>query len=83
MVKVNIFLTDLGKFAELNSIYAEYFGESKPARACVEVSRLPLDVDIPGPAIIVQTDSTTVVPPDCSVRADATGNMIITIGGKP
>ena len=46
VIKVNIFLKDLGKFAEFNAIYSEYFGESKPARACVEVARLPLDVDV-------------------------------------
>lgn len=41
VVKVTIFLADMERFAELNAIYAEYFGESCPARACVEVSRLP------------------------------------------
>ena len=46
VVKVNIFLKDLGKFTEFNAIYNEYFGEAKPARACVEVARLPLDVDV-------------------------------------
>ena len=34
-------MIDLDLFEELNSIYAQYFGESKPARACVEVSGLP------------------------------------------
>jgi len=46
VVKVTIFLTDMERFAELNAIYAEYFGESCPARACVEVSRLPKDVPL-------------------------------------
>lgn len=46
VVKVNIYLLDLGKFAEFNTIYAQYFGESKPARACVQVARLPLDVEV-------------------------------------
>jgi 2-iminobutanoate/2-iminopropanoate deaminase len=46
VVKVNVFLTDLGNFSEFNTIYAEYFGNSKPARACVQVSRLPLDVKV-------------------------------------
>lgn len=46
VVKVTIFLTDIDRFAELNAIYAEYFGESCPARACVEVSRLPRNAQL-------------------------------------
>lgn len=46
VVKVTIFLIDMDRFAELNAIYAEYFGESCPARACVEVSRLPRDAQV-------------------------------------
>lgn len=44
VVKVTIFLADMDNFAALNSIYDEYFRESRPARACVEVSRIPRDV---------------------------------------
>lgn len=46
VVKVNISLTDLGKFGELNSIYSEYFDGAKPARACVEVAGLPKGVSL-------------------------------------
>lgn len=46
VVKVSIFLKDLKKFEEFNMIYSGYFGESKPARSCVEVSALPKGVDI-------------------------------------
>ncbi len=46
VVKVTIFLIDMDRFAVLNAIYAEYFGESCPARACVEVSRLPRDAQV-------------------------------------
>jgi N-methylhydantoinase A/oxoprolinase/acetone carboxylase beta subunit len=42
--------------------------------------RLPIGSQIAGPAIIVQKDSTTVVPPGSSVRADASGNLIVGIG---
>lgn len=42
---------------------------------------LPLDTVIPGPAIVLQEDSTTVVPPRCSLVAEASGNLIIRIGG--
>ena len=41
VVKVTIYMMDLDRFDELNSIYAQYFGESKPARVCVEVRGLP------------------------------------------
>lgn len=45
-VKVTIYLKDMNNFPEFNEIYGEYFGKSLPARACVEVSRLPKDVHI-------------------------------------
>ena len=41
MVKVNIFLTDLSKFAIVNEIMAQYFSQPYPARAAVQVSALP------------------------------------------
>tara|TARA_R110002126_G_scaffold98045_30_gene228183 strand:- start:3498 stop:3890 length:393 start_codon:yes stop_codon:yes gene_type:complete len=41
MVKVNIFLIDLGQFATVNQIMSEYFAEPYPARAAVQVSALP------------------------------------------
>lgn len=45
-VKVTIYLKDMGDFPEFNEIYGEYFGLSLPARACIEVNRLPKDVNI-------------------------------------
>jgi 2-iminobutanoate/2-iminopropanoate deaminase len=45
VVKTSVFLTDLTNFSPMNQVYAEYFVEdTAPARACVEVSRLPKDV---------------------------------------
>ncbi|MFC0216131.1 RidA family protein [Paenibacillus chartarius] len=44
VVKATVFLKDMGQFAELNEIYASYFGDHKPARSTVEVARLPRDV---------------------------------------
>ena len=41
VIKTTVFMTDLGQFATLNGIYAEYFPENPPARSCVEVSALP------------------------------------------
>ncbi|HIK43812.1 MAG TPA: RidA family protein [Leptolyngbyaceae cyanobacterium M65_K2018_010] len=47
VVKTSVFLKDMNDFATVNAIYAQYFGgESAPARACVEVSRLPKDVAV-------------------------------------
>ncbi|MEC4991678.1 MAG: RidA family protein, partial [Oscillatoria sp. PMC 1068.18] len=45
VVKTTVFLTDLQNFAAMNQVYAQYFNEATaPARACVEVPRLPKDV---------------------------------------
>ena len=41
VVKTTVFMTDLGQFATLNSIYAEYFPTNPPARSCVQVAGLP------------------------------------------
>lgn len=46
MVKVNIFLQDLSNFATVNEVMSQYFNEPYPARAAVQVARLPKDVDI-------------------------------------
>lgn len=46
VVKTTVFMTDLGQFAALNSIYAEYFKPPFPARSCVEVSALPKGVSV-------------------------------------
>jgi len=45
-VKVVVFLKDMDNFARLNAVYNEYWGEVRPARSCVEVARLPLDVQV-------------------------------------
>lgn len=47
VVKTSVFLKDMNDFGTVNEVYAKYFGgESAPARACVEVSRLPKDVAV-------------------------------------
>ena len=46
VLKTTVFLTNLGDFAEVNKLYAEYFGPNYPARSCVEVSRLPMGLAI-------------------------------------
>ena len=46
VVKCTIFLKDMSHYAEINSVYAQYFSEKPPAREAVQVSRLPKDVNI-------------------------------------
>lgn len=43
VIKTTVFIKDMNDFAAMNEVYAEYFGESKPARSTVEVARLPKD----------------------------------------
>jgi reactive intermediate/imine deaminase len=51
-VKLTIFLTDLGNFATINEVMAEYFSEPYPARAAVQVAALPKGVDVEADAIL-------------------------------
>jgi 2-iminobutanoate/2-iminopropanoate deaminase len=46
VVKTTVFLADMNEFAAMNEIYARYFGATKPARATVQVARLPRDVKV-------------------------------------
>ena len=46
VVKTTVFIKDMNEFAQINEVYAEFFGENKPARSCVEVARLPKDVKV-------------------------------------
>lgn len=41
VIKTTLFLLDMNDFAECNKIYAEYFGEHKPCRTCVQAAKLP------------------------------------------
>lgn len=53
IVKLNIFLTDLGHFQTVNAIMAEYFSEPYPARAAIEVAALPKGVPVEMDGIMV------------------------------
>ena len=44
VVKTTVFIKDMNDFAALNKVYADLFGDTRPARSCVEVARLPKDV---------------------------------------
>jgi len=45
-VKCTIFIKDMNQFGQINEVYGSYFRDNPPARSCVEVARLPKDVDI-------------------------------------
>jgi 2-iminobutanoate/2-iminopropanoate deaminase len=53
VVKSTVFISDMNEFAQINEVYSEFFGENKPARACVEVARLPRDVKVEIEAIAI------------------------------
>jgi reactive intermediate/imine deaminase len=52
VVKLTIFLTDLGNFAAVNSVMEDYFQQPYPARAAVGVASLPKGVDVEADAIL-------------------------------
>ena len=45
-VKLTVFMTDLSRFSELNEVFLEFFEKDPPARSALEVSKLPLGVDV-------------------------------------
>ena len=46
VVKATVFLRDMGDFQAMNAVYAEFFGEDRPARSCVAVAGLPVDARV-------------------------------------
>ncbi len=46
VVKCTVFLQDMNDFAKMNAVYAEFFAAPSPARAAVQVARLPRDVKV-------------------------------------
>jgi 2-iminobutanoate/2-iminopropanoate deaminase len=53
VVKTTVFIRNMDDFAKVNEVYARYFTAPFPARACVEVSRLPKDVLVEVEAVAV------------------------------
>ena len=53
VVKTTVYLQDLGDFAAMNEVYAEFFGHEPPARAAVQVARIPKDALVAIEAIAV------------------------------
>jgi reactive intermediate/imine deaminase len=56
-VKLTVYLTDLGNFATVNEVMAEYFDEPYPARAAIGVSALPRGAEVEIDAIMVTTEA--------------------------
>ncbi len=54
VLKTTIYLQDLNDFAKVNEVYAEYFGKTAPARACVQVAALPKGAKIEIEAVAYQ-----------------------------
>lgn len=46
VLKANVYVTDMDNYEAVNEVYAEYVDEPYPARAAVEVSRLPIDIEV-------------------------------------
>ena len=46
VMKTTVFLADIGDFAAMNSVYAEYFKEPYPARSCFQVAALPMGAKV-------------------------------------
>lgn len=51
VVKMTVYLADMENFARMNAVYQEYFTKDCPARTCIQVARLPLDVQVEVEAI--------------------------------
>jgi 2-iminobutanoate/2-iminopropanoate deaminase len=56
VIKTSVFIKEMEHFGQINEVYGEYFKEKPPARACVEVARLPKDV-------LVEIECIAAIPP--------------------
>lgn len=54
VIKTTVFLKDMGQFAAMNEIYSTYFKKDQPARSCVQVAKLPKDVEVEIEAVILK-----------------------------
>jgi len=54
VVKCNVFLQDMGDYSGMNAVYGEFFSSPYPARAAVQVARLPKDAKVEIEAIAVK-----------------------------
>ena len=54
VVKTTVLLNDIADFKAMNGVYAEFFTEDKPARACFQVAALPMGVKVEIEAVAVK-----------------------------
>ncbi|MGD1995297.1 MAG: RidA family protein [Anaerolineae bacterium] len=66
VVKTTVFLQDIGEFARMNGVYAEFFPEEPPARSAVQVAALPLGARVEIEAVAEACDCDS--PEECSCR---------------
>ncbi|MBQ1341775.1 MAG: RidA family protein, partial [Erysipelotrichaceae bacterium] len=55
VVKTTVFLTDMGNFAAMNEVYAQYFDDPYPARSCVQVGALPKGAEVEIECLVIDT----------------------------
>lgn len=74
IIKVTVFLRYMKDYAEVNTVYARYFGDNPPARSAVAVAALPLSalVEIEAVAYIPQTDHEPISPQTDEETDDST-----------
>ena len=53
IVKLNVYLRDLGHFASVNQVMAEYFSQPYPARAALGINQLPFDAEVEMDGVMV------------------------------
>ena len=53
-VKVNVYLTNIDDFADVNALYMKYFHDAPPARSCVGIATLPLGAKVEIDAVAIQ-----------------------------
>lgn len=46
ILHANVYVTDMDNYDEVNEVYAEYMSEPYPARAAMEISRLPIEIEV-------------------------------------
>lgn len=63
VVKTTVFLTDMALFPRVNAVYEKFFAAAKPARSCVEVSKLPKGavIEMEAVALVEETEDVVVV----------------------
>ena len=54
VIKTSIFISDMDNFGQINEVYGSYFTSEEPARECVQVARLPKDVNVEISAIAAE-----------------------------